>query len=160
MPPVSKIYPELKSDYTTASFLNSATKKGRSNDLPFFVANEHMQLLVTLHLTHLFTQTALGLFLFALAFYARFLVKLAPFHLAEKTLLLQLTLQDADRFFHVIVHYLYFQCTSPRFRHTILLLFHCVDATDYMIGLKLSIEPRSKKSTLSSQCRFTASEIL
>lgn len=85
----------------------------------FLLLKQQIQLLlVILHLAHFFAQTALGFFLFALALYTRFLVKLAPFHLAEKTLLLQLTLQDADRFFHVVVHYLYFQCSSPRFHHT------------------------------------------
>ncbi len=67
------------------------------------------------HRPHLLTQTTLSFFFFTLALDARLLVKFALFHFTKKSFLLQLTLENFNRFFDVTINNSDFHEQSPRF---------------------------------------------
>lgn len=68
-----------------------------------------------LHGAQLLAQTPLSFFLLALFLNARLLIKLTLLHFTEETFLLQLTLEDFNRFFDVAVNHSDFHEQSPRF---------------------------------------------
>ena len=72
-------------------------------------------LVKALHRTHFFAQTPLSFFFFTLPLDTWLLVKFTLFHFTKKSFLLQLTLENFNRFFDVPVDNSDFHEQSPRF---------------------------------------------